>query len=389
MKAVLLLLPGLCEPALADLDGRTVLAAAGTPALDQLAQEGRMGQVRLAPEGQLPEDGAALLSLLGYDPRREPCGRGALEAAGLGLELGPDDLALRLDLLTTWRGVLADPWVGGIAPAEARLLVLALAQELDDERVSLHAGRGARHVLLLRGGAGLELVTVPPGRVPEGEVAKCWPGGADGELLHRIMLAAEPVLARHDVNRVRLDLGEQPADAVWPWGPGRRLVLEPFSLRTGRSLALLARGAAPRGLGVLAGAALPMVPAVREGPAAVLRAALSALDARDVLVLHVDGPGRASPATLGELDRTLVAPLVRALARRGDVRLAVSTDRPSPSLSPAARAPFVAWGPGIEAGRARRFDPSQADLDVEHGHTLLDFLLGTGHPTDTQTGASS
>jgi 2,3-bisphosphoglycerate-independent phosphoglycerate mutase len=387
MKALLLLLPGLSEPALDDLDGRTPLEAAATPAMDQLAQAGRVGRLQLAPAGHLPEDGSALLSLLGYDPRRERPGRGALEAAGLGVELLPGDLALRFDLLTTWRGRLADPWVGGIAPAEAGLLVAALAAALDDDTVSIHPGRGARHVLRLRGGANLDLITVPPGRVPDGEIDSCWPGGDDDEVLHRLMEAAEPVLAAHDVNRVRVDLGEQPAHSVWPWGPGRALTLEPFALRMGRSLAVLARGAAPRGLGVLVGGELPELPPVRDGADAVLRSTLAALDAYDTVMLHVDGPGPATPATLGELDRTLVLPLARALKERDDVRILLTTDRPSPALPPSTAVPFLAWGAGLEPGRTATFDATDADLEVAPGHAILDHLLGTGHTSRAQTGA--
>lgn len=390
MKLLLLLLPGLCEPTRAALGGRTALQAADTPALDGLARAGRVGRVRLAPAGRLPEDGAALLSLLGRDPRRERAGRGTLEAAGLGVGLAPDDLALRLDLVTTWRGQLVDPWVGGIGAAEARLLVAALQQQLGGDGVEFHAGRGPRNLLVLRGGAGLDLVLVPPGRVPGGDFAAAEPSGADAGGLLDLMAAAGPILARHDVNRVRIDLGERPADAIWPWGKGGRWALEPFALATGRRLAVLARGAAPRGLGVLLGADLPPAPAVADGPAALLAATGAALDAADVLLLHVEGPGEAQPDDLAELDGRLVAPLVRRLAERADARLLITTDRPSPALDPAQAAPFLLWGPGVAAGRGTAFHEraaAAADLDVTAGHALLEHALATGDATAAERSA--
>lgn len=381
MKALLLLLPGLCEPARAESGGRTALAAARASTLEAWARSGRVGRVNLAPAGRLPEDSSALLSLLGYDPRRERVGRGTLEAAGLGVALQPGDQALRLDLLTTWRGMLVDPWAGFIGPAEARLLVTSLAAELDGDGLEIHAGRGPRNLVVLRGLGAEAPIAVPPGRVPDGQPERSLPSGAGAERLRQLMVAAGPVLAGHDVNRVRVDLGEKPADAIWPWGPGSAAALEPFRLRTGRSLAVLARGAAPRGLGKLVGARALPAPPPAEGSPALVRDVLAALETHDVVLLHVEGPGEATPADLAELDRQVLAPLARGLQRRGDTRLLLSTDRPSPHLPPSTAVPFLLWGPGVEGGRRTEFHEAAAaasDLAVPQGHHLLDHLLGTG-----------
>src|SRR5262245_24341749 len=108
LETFILLPTGIADVPVAALDGRTPLQAANTPHLDRLARESRLGLVRQVPEGLRNSSDVAVLSVLGYDPRRNTVSRGAVEAAGMGVELADDDLAFRLNFVSTVRSALLD-----------------------------------------------------------------------------------------------------------------------------------------------------------------------------------------------------------------------------------------------------------------------------------------
>src|SRR6185503_20797962 len=155
-------------------------------------------------------------ALLGYDAVQLDLKRGPLEAAGLGVELEPDDLALRLNLVSTFDGVLVDTRAGHVSDQEAALLLAVLREiDLGGFPLELHAGAGYRHLAVVRGGAKLDVTTVPPHEVLGKRLADHRPRGRDAGPLVRFLEEAARRLAVHEVNRVRVDLRENPADAAW------------------------------------------------------------------------------------------------------------------------------------------------------------------------------
>ncbi len=393
MKTFILLPTGIADVPVAALDGQTPLQAANTPFLDRLAQDSRVGLVRQVPEGLRIGSDVAVLSVLGYDPRSTPVSRGGVEAAGMGVALAEDDLAFRMNFVSTFRGHLVDFNAGHIGNVDAHLLVEALQRELGGERCSFHAGLGYRNLLVLHGARGLRIETVPPQEVQGHAIADYLPYGPDAGELVELCERAEQVLAAHDVNRVRVDLGENPADRIWPWGAGGRLELEPFELRSGRQLAVVAAVPLVKGLGALMGATVPSVHGATgyydTDWTAKLRAALDALEEHDVVVLHLAAANEACHETdvrlkirvIEEMDRFIVGPLASELRRRGDVRLLLTTDHMTSTVEGEGstdHVPFLVWGPGVAAVRAARFTEEQAaagDLRVEEGHALLEYVL--------------
>ena len=393
MKTFILLPTGIADVPVDALDGQTPLQAANTPALDRLAQASRVGQVRQVPEGLRNGSDVAVLSVLGYDPRRTPVARGGVEAAGMGVWLAEDDLAFRMNFVSTFRGHLVDFNAGHIGNVDARLLIEALQRELGGARFAFHPGLGYRNLLVVHGGRGLRIETVPPQEVQGHALADYLPYGPDAAELVKLGERAEQVLAAHDVNRVRVDLGENPADRIWPWGAGGRPELEPFELRTGRKLAVIAAVPLVKGLGVLMGASVPAVHGATgwydTDWTAKLRAALAALEQHDVVVLHLAAANEACHETdvrlkirvIEEMDRFIVGPLMTELRRRGDARLLLTTDHMTSTVErekSTERVPFLVWGPGVPSVRAARFTEEVAaagDLQVEEGHALLEYVL--------------
>jgi 2,3-bisphosphoglycerate-independent phosphoglycerate mutase len=100
VKYVVLLGDGMADRPIRELDGKTPLMAARTPNMDDIARRGILGTVRTIPEGMPPGSDVANLSVMGYDPAEVYTGRSPLEAAGIGVELGPEDIAFRCNLVT-------------------------------------------------------------------------------------------------------------------------------------------------------------------------------------------------------------------------------------------------------------------------------------------------
>jgi len=413
MKTFILLPTGIADVPVAALDGCTPLQAANTPFLDRLAPGARVGLVRQVPAGMRNASEVAVLSVLGYDPRRTPVSRGGVEAAGMGVELEADDLAFRLNFVSTFRGHLVDFNAGHIGNVDARLLVEALQRELGGQRamggqsISFHAGLGYRNLLVLRGGRALRIETVPPQEVQGHALADYLPYGPDAGPLVELCERAAAVLAAHDVNRVRVDLHENPADRIWPWGAGGRTELEPFELRTGRRLAVIAAVPLVKGLGALMGGDVPHVQGATgwydTDWAGKTRAALAALEDHDVVVLHLAAANEACHETdvrlkirvIEEIDRFVVGPLLHELRARGDARLLLTTDHMTSTVErerSTEHVPFLAWGPGLPAGRAARFteaDAAAGDLRVEEGHALLEYVLEGSLPRAVEEGGTA
>ncbi|HUT76147.1 MAG TPA: phosphoglycerate mutase, partial [Polyangia bacterium] len=159
MKHVIILGDGMSDRPVAVLGGRTPLMVAKKPHIDSIATRGRTGLFRTIPDGQDSGSAVANLSVLGYDPARVYQGRAVLEAASMGVELSPADVALRCNLICVDdQGRIKNHSAGHISTGEAHELILTLGRELGRshaaEPLSFHAGMSYRHLLVLRGSWG-------------------------------------------------------------------------------------------------------------------------------------------------------------------------------------------------------------------------------------------
>jgi len=102
MKIITLLGDGMSDQPVAELGGKTPLQAAATPNMDKLARQGLTGLAHTVPDGLPPGSDVANLSVFGYDPRTCYTGRSPLEALSMGIELGPDDIAFRMNMVTLY-----------------------------------------------------------------------------------------------------------------------------------------------------------------------------------------------------------------------------------------------------------------------------------------------
>jgi len=133
--------------------GKTELETAVTPNLDRLAARGTSGSSIPVLPGITPGSGPGHLGLFGYDPLEFKIGRGALEATGIGFELGPDDVAARGNFCTLdAAGLIADRRAGRIASEESFKVVERLqAVKIPGVETFVRPVKEHRFVVVFRG----------------------------------------------------------------------------------------------------------------------------------------------------------------------------------------------------------------------------------------------
>src|SRR5262245_32586575 len=368
-KYVIVIPDGAADEPHDSLGGKTALQAANLSAMDRVAREGIVGRSRNVPDRFLPASDVATLSLFGYDPERYYTGRAPLEAAAMGMTLGPDDWAIRCNLMTIRDGRLSDFTAGHITSEEGRALIESIQDALGRAEVEFHPGVSYRNLMIYRGRPGgspfSELtITDPPHDHPDQPAAEHLPRGPGAGILKALMEAASPFLAGHPVNKARVQASKPPANAIWLWGQGKAPSVTPFRELHGMKGAIISAVDLVRGVGVLAGWDRIDVPGATgyldTDYAAKGRYATLALNDHDIVCVHVEAPDEASHEGRGQakveaierIDQDIVAPVLQALQRSDQWRILISPDH-STLLKTRAhdRAP-VAWamaGTGLPA----------------------------------------
>jgi 2,3-bisphosphoglycerate-independent phosphoglycerate mutase len=388
------LISGLSDVPSDQLEGKTPLEAADVPCMDRVSRQGRIGLVETMAEDSASGSDKALLSLLGYDPSKFPIRRGPLEAAGVGVELGKEDLALRLNFVSTYNGILMDHNAGQISNAESASLIKMLNARFGDDKVQFFSGEGYRNVVVIRGGATMEFKTVPPHEAVHQPVVDFYPYGRDAGLITELLEKAHEELAHHDINRVRVDLGENPADRIWLWGEGADFQLPPFSDLFPLTGCVIGVVPLLKGIAGKIGFRLITPPGatgyVDTDYESKARYGLSALEANDLVIIHVgavnevchQGNLSAKVRAIEEVDRRLMKPLIEGLKGFEPWRLMITTDHMTPadeSLRLKWPVPMAFCGHGVDTIREYSFNETNAkrsDLFVDKGQELMEFFLG-------------
>ncbi|MDO8879230.1 MAG: cofactor-independent phosphoglycerate mutase [Coriobacteriia bacterium] len=393
MKHVILILDGAAGWPLAELGSRTTLAAARTPNLDALAAAGMVGLAQTVPPGAEPSSSAACTSILGYDPVADYVGRGAIEAASLGISLAPDEIALRMNLVHIADGTMASYSCGHIRTEESRALVAEIAAELEDATFRFFPGVAYRHILVVKGHPELlDLVYTPPHDISDQSAEGRAPSGDGARTLLDLMERARGVLGSSATNAARIARGDVPATDIWPFWPGAAPGgLVPFAEKRGISAALTSGVDLLNGLAVLFGIERLAIPGVTDGAdndySAQIAGALGALDDHDLVVVHVESPDEEGHAGSAEgkieaieaIDREMVSVL---RDRLGELRILAMPDHPTPielKTHVGEPVPFVMAGPGVALNAATEFHETAAAATgfvVDPGRGVVDLLLG-------------
>jgi len=396
MKYALILPDGCADEPLAELDGHTPLEAARTPHMRTIAQRGRVGFVRTVPEGFPPGSDVATLSVVGYDPVRCYTGRAPLEAVAQRIVLEPGELVFRCNLVTLVDDVMEDFAAGHISQAEADKLIADLETALGDARIRFHPGVGYRHLMTIKDAEGMRVTCTPPHDLTGRPVTGHLPTGKGADVLIELMRRSQEILANHEVNAVRRDLGESPATSIWLWGQGTMPRLEPFRKRFGVRGAAITAVDLIRGISLSVGWKLIEV----EGATGYIdtnyagkgAAAVAALDAYDLVVVHVEAPdeaghngdAEAKVKALEAIDEHIVGPILDKLAGFERWRVLCLPDHPTPvrlKTHTADPVPFCMAGTGVICDQATAFTEQtgrDSHLLIDPGHELMEYFLKSG-----------
>jgi 2,3-bisphosphoglycerate-independent phosphoglycerate mutase len=359
-KYVIVIPDGAADEPQESLGGKTPLQAARTPEMDRIAREGVLGRSRNVPDRFVPASDVATLSLFGYDPLLYYTGRAPLEAAAMGHRLGPDDWAIRCNLLTIRDGLLSDFTAGHITSAEGADLIAALQEKVGRPGVEFYPGVSYRNLLIYRdqpGGKAFsdDTLTTPPHDVPDRPALDYLPRGTGAELLKDLMRAGTAVVKDHPVNQARLASGKPPANAIWLWGQGKAPQLPRFVDLHGLKGAIISAVDLVRGVGMLAGWDRIDVPGATgyldTDYAAKGRYGVSALADHDIVCVHVEAPDEASHEgrtdakveALERMDRDIVGPMRRALETYETGRILISPDHATLLRTRAHDRGWVTW----------------------------------------------
>jgi phosphoglycerate mutase (EC 5.4.2.1) len=379
MKHIIILGDGMADWPVKSLGDKTLLQYAKTPYMDMLARMGRNGRLQTVADGFHPGSEVANLSVLGYNLPKVYEGRGALEAASIGIDLKPGEMAMRCNLICIDGEVIKNHSSGHISTEEADVLIQYLQEELGSDKVCFHTGVSYRHLLVIKGG-NKQLDCTPPHDVPLQPFRPLLvkPLQAEAEdtasLINELILKSQELLKSHPINQKRIADGKDPANSIWPWSPGYRPQMETLSdtfpgIKSG---AVISAVDLIRGIGYYAGLRRLEV----EGATGLydtnyenkVAAALDALKKDDFVYLHIEASDEAGHEgdvdlkikTIENLDSRAVGPIYEAVKDWDEpVAIAVLPDHPTPcELRTHTKdpIPFLIWYPGIEADSVQTYD---------------------------------
>lgn len=391
MKHIIILGDGMADHAVERLGGKTLLQAAHTPYMDLLAREGKTGRLVTVPDGFHPGSEVANTAIMGYDLNKVYEGRGPLEAASIGYEMAPEDMAIRCNIITLQDGKILTHNGGNLSTEDGDVLIKYLDEHLGNENVKFITGIQYRHLLVIKN-ASKHVVCAPPHDHPgepwrdllvkpeEGnfsndpaEKGRMTPQET-ADLLNDLILKSQQLLAEHPYNQAKVAKGERPANSIWPWSGGYRPSMQTLmqlypQVKTGSVISAVDL---IRGIGHYAGLDIIKVPGATglantnyEGKT---QAAIDALRHQDFVYLHLeatdeaghDGDLELKMKAIEYLDHRVVEPIYKEVSTWDEpVAIAVLPDHPTPveiRTHVKEPVPFLFWYKGIKPDSVQTYD---------------------------------
>jgi 2,3-bisphosphoglycerate-independent phosphoglycerate mutase len=402
VKYIILQGDGMADYPLETLGGKTPLEAARTPNMDWLAVRGVLGIAHVIPEGFPPGSDVGNMSIMGYDPTVYHTGRSPLEAASMGVALGPDDIAFRCNLVTLRESgnetTMEDFTAGHISTDEAAEIIRDIDRKLGGQGIEFFSGVSYRHLMVWRDGKE-KMQTTPPHDITDRKVASYMPAGDGADRLVDLMEASRPLLAGHPVNRKRAEKGQRPASSIWLWGQGRAPALPSLTERFGIKGGVISAVDIINGLGVYAGLERVYVPGITgfldtnykgKGEYAV-----RSLAKNDLVFVHVEatdeaghmGDVEAKIQAIEDFDEKVVGTVLEGMARRKDWRVLLMPDHPTAialKTHVAEPVPFVLFSaeePKNNAGLGyNEKDALKTGVVVKKAFKLMEALIERRQP---------
>jgi len=399
MKYAILVGDGMSDYPIPELGGKTPLEVAKIANMNEMVKSGVVGLVKTVPKGMKPASDIANLSILGYDPKVYYTGRGPLEAANIGVEIGENEVAFRCNLVTTNKDLMSDYSAGHISDKESGILMEHINAALGTDRIKFYHGKSYRHLMVIKARSmdeASELMKVsctPPHDISGKKITRHMPNGKGADIIVELMEKSRAILEKDDINRVRVDLKENPANMIWLWGQGTNPNMPSFKGMFNLEGSVISAVDLVNGMGRLTGLDIISVPGATgyydtnykgKGEYAV-----DALKSKDFVFVHVEAPDeaghngdmRAKITAIENFDKFVVGAVWNFLKDTGDFRIMVLADHATPvalRTHVSDPAPFVMAGKGISHNGFEAFNENNAktgDLKFKSGAALTETLI--------------
>ncbi|OGW87134.1 MAG: hypothetical protein A3C35_03065 [Omnitrophica bacterium RIFCSPHIGHO2_02_FULL_46_11] len=397
MKYLVIIPDGIGDQPNEALGEKTPLEVARIPNLNFFTQIGKVGTVRTTPDRMEPASSIAFCSLMGYDPKQYVTGPGPLEAANLEVKLEDNEVAFRMNLITESNGILSDPTAGRITTRESKALVNFLNKKLANDFVRFFSGEGHRHLAVIKDARGLDALSAhcqEPDLVIGKPIQDHLPKGPGEDLLKKLIYDSKLLLHDHEINQVRLDLEENPANMTWLWGQGCMPKPPKFSDRfSGLSGASISNQEVVKGFSRLIGLTVVELASGRaypdfdyEGEAQTM---LDLLKEKDFVCLHAracdeasrEGDIKQKTLSLEAIDYHIIGAAKRFYETVKDARILIA---PLHNIPCQLRAytrepvPFILAGKNVMSDEIERFNEATAQLShlkFREGSKLMEYFL--------------
>ncbi|MDO5688931.1 MAG: cofactor-independent phosphoglycerate mutase [Tissierellia bacterium] len=408
MKYIVFLGDGMADYKVPELGDKTPLEKANKPNIDRLASKGEVGLVQTVPDGVPPGSDTANLSVMGYDPKEYYTGRSPLEAVSMGLELKPDDMTFRVNLVTLSdeepfeNKIMLDYSSDEISTEEAAQLINAVNGHFRTEDLEFFPGISYRHCMVWHGAEKAmdgSFALVPPHDILERRIAEYLPKGGKSEILLNMMRKSADFLNEEPINRTRIEKGLNPANTLWIWGEGRVPQLSSFEEKYGIKGAVVSAVDLIKGIGICAGLKSYDV----EGATGTIdtnfpgkaEAAIQALQSgADFVYLHMEAPDEcghryeidSKVKSIEMIDELVIGPVIDALEEMKsstgeEYSVMVLPDHPTPlslRTHTSDPVPYLIYRSDAEEHMVDGYDEIQAQntgILITEGHRLMDRFL--------------
>lgn len=397
MKYIVILGDGMADEPIDALGGKTPLACAETPVMDELASKGEMGMVQNVPAGMAPGSDVANLSVLGYDPAVCYSGRSPLEALSVGVAMEPTDIVLRCNIVTLTeeepyaKKTILDHSSGEISTADADILMDAIREAFNSDEFQYYTGTSYRHITIWKNG------TMPQLEPPHDHLTHViGPYLPQETKLRAMMEKSFDILNTHPLNLERAAKGKNKANSLWFWGAGTKPSLQNFTEKTGLKGAMVSAVDLLKGIAVGAGMKVYQVPGATgsidtnfEGKA---QAAIDALtkDGCDFVYVHVEAPDEMGHQgsferkvqAIENLDKRIIKRVTEQLEAAGtDFRMLVLPDHPTPvaiRTHVSDPVPYMLYDSTNKQSHTWNYNEKEAQESgnyIDKGYTIINHLF--------------
>ena len=344
MKYILIQADGMPDRPIKELDNKTPLQVANTPTIDKMASISEVGSVNHIPEGFKSGSDVGNLSVLGYDPRKYFTGRSPLEAASIGIDLGPNDIAYRCNLINLVEIndhlIMEDYSAGHIETSKAKKIINYLKQYMDNDEFILYPGVSYRHILVWKEGK-MNLETTPPHDILEKKIENFIPRGDDSLKINKFMKEANTLIKK--LKNEDSEISNVKVSDIWLWGQGKKTTLPSFFDLTKKNGSVISAVDLVKGIGRCASMNIINV----EGATGYLdtnylgkvESGLKELESKDFLMLHIEAPDETGHEgdymkkiqAIEDLDNKVISPLLEGLNKiEEEYKILLVSDHPTP-----------------------------------------------------------